>query len=191
MANTVTTDAIQILIDEHKPIKTVLKAIRKLCLNIIDDGQVDHALFTQIIDFVRNYADKYHHQKEEDHLFNKMAELSNDPPNTGPIMGMLLEHDLGRNYIGNLERAIAAHKAGNEEAKLDIIANAISYEQMLHSHIDKEDNVIYKMGERVLPSDQLTRLTELFDDIEQDPANKAVRDKYLNFAEELKHSLKL
>jgi hemerythrin-like domain-containing protein len=180
------SDAIEILVTEHKAIKTVLKAIRKLCWKIVTGSEVDHDLFTQIIDFVRNYADKYHHQKEENHLFTQMQELSNDPPNTGPLMGMLLDHDLGRNYISNLEKAIASHKAGNEEAKLDIIANAISYEQLLHSHIDKEDNVIYKMGVRTLPPEQLDQLSKLFDEIEDHPGNKNIRKKYLDFAKSLR-----
>ncbi|MDW7673628.1 MAG: hemerythrin domain-containing protein [Bacillota bacterium] len=184
-------DAIEILVAEHRPIKTVLKAIRKLCIGIVNGESVDHQLFTEIIDFVRGYADKYHHQKEEDHLFNIMTELADEPPNTGPITGMLVEHDLGRNYIRNLEKAIAAHKAGNEDARVDIIANAISYEQLLHGHIDKEDNVIYKMGTRIIPEDQLDQLTSLFNSIEEDPTNIVTRDKYIEFADSLKQSLNL
>lgn len=184
-------NAIEILVTEHKTIKTVLKAIRKLCIDIVEGHPVNHQIFTDIIDFVRNFADKYHHQKEEDHLFNKMNELADYPPQTGPIMGMLLEHDLGRNYIANLEKAIAAHKAGTDQAKVDIIANAISYEQLLHSHIDKEDNVIYKLGTKILPAEDMEQLSGLFNQIEDDPANNKVREKYMQFAKELESTLNL
>ena len=47
------------------------------------------------------------------------------------------------------------YKGGNKEAKLDVIANAISYTNLLERHIDKEDNVIYKFAQRELNEDIL------------------------------------
>ncbi len=41
--------------------------------------------------------------------------------------GMLVEHDLGRLHIRELVEALEKVKAGEEEANLDVIANAISY----------------------------------------------------------------
>ena len=46
--------------------------------------------------------------------------------------GMLVEHDLGRLYVTNLNEALEkALKNGNAEAKLDVIANAVSYTNLL------------------------------------------------------------
>ena len=64
---------------------------------------------------------------------------------TGEVIiknGMLVEHDLGRSYVKELIEGLEKVKAGNEEAKLDIIAAAISYTHLLEKHIDKEDDVL-------------------------------------------------
>ena len=66
---------------------------------------------------------------------------------------MLVEHDLGRSYIRNLEEALNKYKNGEEEAKLDIVANAVSYTTLLENHIHKEDNVIFNFAKRSLNED--------------------------------------
>ncbi len=178
-------NSIKILKDEHVYIKMVLAGIRKECIKIVNGGSVDHELFYQIIDFVRNYADKYHHQKEENHLFNVMSEELAPLMGSGPITGMLVEHDFGRAHIYDLEQALKANKNGNNDAKVDIIASAIGYAQMLLKHIDKEDNAIYNFAERSLSSHTLDKLNQDFVNIENDTQNIAIRDKYISFAKSL------
>ena len=73
---------------------------------------------------------------------------------------MLVEHDLGRLYVKQLVEALDKVKEGEEEAKLDVIANAISYTHLLERHIDKEDNVIYKFANRELSHDVLAIIDE-------------------------------
>lgn len=177
--------SIDILKEEHKYIKMVLAELRRQCVRIVNGGQVEYELFYRIIDFVRNYADKYHHKKEENHLFNIMSdELGNDVRN-GPIMGMLVEHDFGRAHIYDLEKALEACKGGNADARVDVIASALGYEQMLLKHIDKEDHAIYQFAERKLAPETLARLDSEFDRIELDAENTAIRNKYMEFATKL------
>ena len=49
----------------------------------------------------------------------------------------------------------AQHKNGNNESKLDIIANAVSYATLLENHIHKEDNVIFNFAKRALSKEIL------------------------------------
>lgn len=177
--------SIDILIEEHKYIKMVLKEIRRQCIGIVRGGEVEFQTFYNVIDFVRNYADKYHHKKEEDRLFNVMAEQLGLGVESGPIAGMLVEHDLGRAHIIDLEKALKECEKGNIDAKVDIIANAIGYEQMLIKHIDKEDNAIYRHAERRLSKEILEKLDREFEAIEKDSANTEIRNKYIEFAKGL------
>ena len=116
--------------------------------------------FDKIIDFVRNYADNHHHKKEEKILFVKMVEELGEPAEKAVKQGMLVEHDLGRLHIRELVEALDKLKAGEEEAKLDVIANAISYSHLLTRHIDKEDRVIYKFAERNLKRENKLKCKE-------------------------------
>ena len=174
-----------VLRNEHIYIKKVLAGIRKQCIGIVNGNKVDFQLFADIIDFVRNFADKYHHQKEENHLFNVMSDQLAKDIGTGPILGMLSEHDFGRAFIYELEQALKRHQEGDMDARVDIIGNAIAYEQMLLKHIDKEDNAIFSLAERRLDQDTLSKLDKDFDDIESMQENEKIRNRYIEFANSL------
>ena len=116
-------NSIELMINEHKNIKRMLAVIRKYCFKVLKNKEVDYNDFYRIIDFVRNYADKHHHGKEEDYLFNRMVDEIKGPTEKLVKHGMLVEHDLGRLYMQNLEKALKALENGEEEAKIDIIFN--------------------------------------------------------------------
>ncbi len=174
-----------ILRDEHVYIKKVLSSIRKQCISIVNGGKVDFEIFTQMIDFVRSFADKYHHQKEENHLFNVMADKLAKDIGTGPIEGMLTEHDFGRAYMYELEQALKKHQAGDMDAKVDIVGNAMGYVQMLSKHIEKEDTAIFSLAERRLDQTTQNKLDKDFNIIEAQEENKKLRNKYIKFADSL------
>jgi hemerythrin-like domain-containing protein len=177
-------DAIDILINEHIYIKKVLSAIEKDCIELTEGKKVDIGFYRSAIDFVRNFADKYHHLKEEKRLFNVMSEVDTNLKG-GPIMAMLLEHDLGRKYIGSLEQAINEYESGKTDKKAYIIANALSYVTLLRDHIDKEDTVIYMAARRILGQDILRSMSEEYVNIENDISNIRTREKYIEFANRL------
>ena len=139
--------AIEIMNEEHKYILRMLQVIRKCCFKILNNEEIIYEDFYKIIDLIRNYADNHHHKKEEKILFIKMVEELGEPAKKAVNQGMLVEHDLGRLHVRELVAALEKVKAGEEEAKLDVIANAISYTHLLIRHIDKEDRVIYKFAE--------------------------------------------
>lgn len=57
----------KILSDEHKNILRLTKLIEKEC----ESGEnINKDFFIKAIYFIRNYADKFHHAKEEDILFS-------------------------------------------------------------------------------------------------------------------------
>lgn len=176
-------DAIELMVYEHKNIKRMLKVIRKYCLRILKDEKVDYSDFYRIIDFVRNYADKHHHGKEEKLLFNKMVDEIGSTAEKLVKHGMLVEHDLGRLYITGLSEALENSKSGNKEAILDVIANAISYTHLLERHIDKEDNVIYKFATRELKQEIIDKVN--VECVEFEGANTEVMKKYTSILEEL------
>lgn len=178
-------NAISLMVNEHKVIKRALKMIRKLCINILKGEEVNYEAFNMIIDFVKNYADSHHHNKEEDILFKKMSEELGEEIARGPIFGMFADHDLGRLYIINLIAALDRAKNGDEDSKVDIIANAISYTDLLYRHIDKEDNAIYKFGERNLSEEALMEVEEKCKEVERIAEENNIQSKYIKMIDEL------
>ena len=160
-------NGIDLLINEHKYVSRMLVVIRKVCFNLMENNEIDYEDFEKIINFVRNFADGHHHQKEEIFLFNKMVDHLGDTGKNVITHGMLVEHDLGRSYIRNLIEALEKYKNGDNEAKLDIIANAISYATLLENHIHKEDNVIFNFAKRALSKEILETVDKEFLEYEE------------------------
>lgn len=177
--------AVEIMVSEHKNISRMLKVIRKYCLKILNNNSVDYEDFHQIIDFIRNYADKHHHGKEEKFLFVKMVEELKGPADKLVTHGMLVEHDLGRLFIKNLETAVNEVENGNMDARVDVIANAIGYADLLTRHIGKEDNVVYKFAENNLSKITLEQLEQECSRFEKNAKKNEIQSKYLIVLEQL------
>ena len=176
-------NAIEIMNDEHKNITRMLKVVRIYCYEVLKGEKINYDDFYKIVEFITEYADKHHHKKEEVTLFNKMVEHLGTVAQKLVQNGMLVEHDLGRLHVRELVAALEKVKAGEEEAKLDVIANAISYTHLLIRHIDKEDRVIYKFAERNL-NDEVTKLID--DECENyEINNEEIKNKYISILEEL------
>lgn len=133
----------RILSDEHQNILKLINALVKECDILELGGDLDKTFFTKAIDFIRNYADKFHHAKEENVLF---VELCKDTVqmHCNPIQQMLYEHDLGRNFVKNMEEGL------KENNKKGVIENARGYAQLLQEHVYKEDNILYPMADEAL-----------------------------------------
>jgi len=139
------TEAIKILVDEHQNILKVASALEKEC-NAIDSGKkIDRDFFRNAIDFIRNYADKFHHAKEEDILFKELCKPEVNM-HCNPVDQMLYEHDQGRIFVmgmvGGLEK----------DDRRELTKNARGYSNLIREHIFKEDNILYPMAEESLGS---------------------------------------
>ena len=178
-------NAIEIMMEEHQYILRMLKVVRKACYKVLQGSEIDYEDFYLIIDFIRNYADGHHHKKEEIMLFNRMVENLGALGEKTIKYGMLVEHDLGRLYVNNLVVALEKTKKGNEEAKLDVIANAVSYGELLQRHIDKEDKVIYNFAKRELKPEVIEVIDK--ECIDYENTNKEVKDKNILILEKLEN----
>lgn len=145
------------LVDEHDNIKILLENIPKICNRMVKSGNIDKDLVLKCVEFIRMYADKYHHSKEEDILF-KYADETSDI-----IKAMHEDHNTARGYVRQIVKGV------EEEDLYLIIENLTDYGKLLKQHIKKEDEILYPYIERMLSKEQLEKLDEEFDNV-----NKAV-----------------
>jgi hemerythrin-like domain-containing protein len=173
------------MVEEHKNIMRMLKVVRSACKKIMDEKDICYEDFDDMIDFIRNYADKHHHGKEEKFLFKEMVAHLGKMGTNLVTHGMLVEHDWGRLFVSELSEALSRVKAGDEDSKLDVIANAIGYANHLTRHIAKEDAVVYTFAEKNLSKELLediNKQTELF---EEEANKQSVQDYYIKLLEKL------
>lgn len=151
--------------DEHTAIKLMLQILDKVCQELESGKEVNYDHLTQIVDFIKIFADKCHHGKEEDLLFPSL-ERTGMPHDKGPISIMLMEHNIGRNYVGGMSEAADKYKAGNRQESARFVENARNYIALLTQHIRKENEVLFPMADMRLSEEDQKRLLEDFEKLE-------------------------
>lgn len=143
-----------ILEEEHEIIRKVLQTMKKQTVQILHQKDVDKKWISTCLEYLSEYADAFHHQKEEELLFDNLKEASPQ----GKVLvenGMLIEHEMARYYIKSLKKLL------NEEVNDGICVRFIGYMQayvdLLERHIDKENGVAYAYAERVLEQDSIQK----------------------------------
>ena len=137
-----------------------------------------------MVDFFRNFADRCHHAKEEDLLFVRMGERGM-PAEGGPIAVMLMEHDEGRRHVKAVAEALTRARSGYASAIASVRGSLESYARLLRAHIDKEDNVLYPMADRLFAAEDQRWLAEAFDRVEAEEMGEGIHEKYHQMAHEL------
>lgn len=182
-------DSIDLMVEEHKNIKRMLSIIRKYCYRIINGMDVEYEDFYKMSDFITNYADVHHHGKEEKMLFNRMARQLGSAGEKLVTHGMLVEHDLGRLFNMQLKDAVAKVLAGDDEARLDVIGNAMGYADLLNRHIDKEDRLVYEFARKNLAEDTLREINEECIIFEERAREDNIQQRYMDLLDQLESKL--
>jgi len=172
--------------EDHANINRALGVIRNICLQLMQGGEVPDEDFREIIQFVREYADKHHHGKEEKFLFPVMVKKLGPVGDKLVTNGMLVEHDLGRADVLSLETALNEYKKNPRlELKLDILSYAMAYAHLLQLHIEKENSVVYPFAERCLSEEDFKEINEKSQIFEDEQTAKGVQKHYLDILEKL------
>jgi len=132
--------------------------------------------------FIRNFADTFHHAKEEDILF-KYMEAPGVMTHCNPLPQMLIEHDQGRQYVQSMKAAIE----GNNQDIL--IENAGHYGQLLKEHIFKEDNILYPMAEDGITDNAKIQILDEYKEAELRLDSNAIWAEYEEKYNELQNGL--
>lgn len=170
---------ISILKNEHNNILRMISILEKDVVFFMNNNLNDINIFNEYIDFIKNYADNYHHGKEEKILFKYMTENLGSAAEKLVNNGMLVEHEFGRFFIRSLIENLKDYSINRTDSvKVKIIADVIGYCELLKRHIEKENEVVYKFAINNLSEDVLIKIekeTEIYED-----KNSTVREKYEN-----------
>jgi hemerythrin-like domain-containing protein len=132
---------------------------------MVDRKTTDVTHFENAVRVIREYADGFHHAKEENLLFPLLA-TKGFSREQGPIAVMLHEHDLGRKLVKGMTEGLKHYKEGDDSALVKVYENISGYGELLRSHIDKENTVLFRMADRVLSHDEQQHLLEEFAKVE-------------------------
>lgn len=155
---------------EHGSILHVLSIMDKMRAATTFDDAAIFQHYGEVVYFLKIFADKCHHGKEEGYLFPELA-AKGVPNENGPIGVMLQEHELGRNYIAAMSQALeSADRKAFESA-------GVGYGDLLRKHIDKENNVLFVMADRFIGAHEQNELFEKFEQHEESVIGHGVHEQ--------------
>ncbi|HOX10873.1 MAG TPA: hemerythrin domain-containing protein [Candidatus Moranbacteria bacterium] len=174
---------IEELTKEHGPVKLMLRILEKASDQLEAGQEMNVSDLENAVAFIREFADKCHHGKEERLLFPAMEE-NNIAEEMAIIDALIEEHKIGRNFVKNMSEAIA------EKDSSKFIKNARGYIALLNPHIDKENQKLFPMAGKSLSEEKQKELELGFEDIEKNVIGEGrheelhaiihkLKDKYL------------
>ncbi len=151
-------DPIETLMNEHRKILASLDALDVYANRLQDGSAPGLADLGEFVRFIQEYADRFHHAKEENILFETMVR-EGFPKEGGPIAVMLMEHDEGRIHVKVLAEAVEAGAELEGDAIAPIAAAAHGFAGLLRPHIQKEDQILYPMARNQLSPEAYQEVT--------------------------------
>jgi len=127
------------LMIEHRLIERMIRRIDNELRRIEETGKADVLFVDHAVDFIRSYADRCHHGKEENILFRELAKKAL-PPNQRRILDELLqEHIWGRNKVAEVVAAKEKYSRGDRAALRAMVEAMSALTAFYPKHIEKED----------------------------------------------------
>jgi hemerythrin-like domain-containing protein len=145
-----------ILRQEHALILRALDALEAATARLERGEGVLEDWWEQAIAWLRGFADRNHHAKEERALFPALVRSGVPAEAGGPIGVMLGEHEEGRALLRMME-------AGDDPVR---ICAGRAYVDLLRAHIDKEDHVLFPLAEMVLDDATQRALAREFESLD-------------------------
>jgi hemerythrin-like domain-containing protein len=148
--------------NEHGLIRQYLDQL-ELARKRMDSGKRPPREFFELgLRFAREFADEYHHIKEEHILFVQLAQKHGGEMD-GQTESLRHQHETGRDQIAAIGAALDGYEAGNP-VKTDQIKEALAaYIPMLRDHIHTEDHLFFPLAEKALSPEEHAQLQVEFD----------------------------
>ncbi len=178
-------DCIEVLMDEHIYIRRMLKVIHNIAYTILEGDKICFEDFEHILDFIETYVDRYHNEKEEQILFSKIEREIGSLANNLIFYGTIVEHDYARLCILQLREALEKVENGDNYYKKDIVANAVSFANLLDRHINKEDIVVFRYAKEKLTKKVLKNVNEEFLKYQEEAIINNIQHKYIKILKNL------
>ena len=155
------SNPVELLIQEHEVITKALNNVLNLKSFILSDPEKFKSEMKSYISFFRNYADNFHHQKEERILFVQMKNKREDLGDN-VIKEMFDNHTDFREMLASIE---SLNEEGNYEKAFHEFEN---YNNVLLDHIAVEDQEVFQIALSIFSEDELEKLSGQFSDNDRD-----------------------
>jgi len=166
---------------EHRLIERMLTVISYTLVNIQSAGKVDPFFVDATVDFIRMYADRTHHGKEEEIFFRDLDKKDLLPDDRTVMNELIEEHVFGRHTTGALVDANTRYRNGNEAALTDIAEKLQALVEFYPKHILKEDKIFFPASRAYFTDEEDQAMLVEFWEFDR----KMIHEKYMSVVKNL------
>jgi hemerythrin-like domain-containing protein len=145
---------------EHGLIDQMVRAIRDKAVKITMGEELDLVFIDTAVDFLRTYADRTHHGKEEDILFREMREKDLSAEDREAMEELVQEHVFARETVSELVEAKEMYLEGDEDALDTVLLKIGVLLDLYPKHIKKEDDGLFPAAMAYFDADEQEAMVE-------------------------------
>jgi hemerythrin-like domain-containing protein len=159
---------------EHRLIEKMLSSMMRHIDQIEKAKKVNPLIIDIAVDFIRTYADRTHHGKEEEILFRDLTKKDLTLELKKIMQELLDEHVWGRKTTAALVAAKLKYLEGNNDELPRIIDLARQLGNFYPKHIEKEDKHFFYPCQEYFDKDEQSKVLAEFWEFDR----KMIHEKY-------------
>ena len=169
---------------EHRLIEKMLRLFEGEIRKINESNKVDTLFIDTAVDFIRTYADRTHHGKEEDILFRELEKKDLSPEHARIMNELIDEHKYSREMVRKLVDAKERYLMG-ENTSQEVISLLRELAQFYPVHIQKEDKLFFYPCMDYFTKEELEKMLDEFYEFDR----KMIHEKYLKVVNQIEAQL--
>ena len=146
---------------EHRLIEKLLAAAVKRTAGMTEETY-DPVLIDSVVDFIKTYADRTHHGKEEDILFHDLSKKDLQEEDLSVMNELINDHTQARRKVMDIVQLNEQYKAGDRTVVSKIQETILWLAKFYPAHIRKEDKEFFPRSERYFNDEELSRMLQDF-----------------------------
>jgi len=154
--------AVTILKEEHRQILWFLDQLSLASDRIVKNENPPREFFDHAITFARQYADKFHHYKEEEIMFRILAQKHQGELDS-ELEQLKQQHVQCRNFVSAMADALDGFELGSQSQTRLLHRNLEEYIKSLRRHIDHENVRFFPKVGQELSATELSALEDEFE----------------------------
>lgn len=166
---------------EHALVLRVTRAGEQEVRYMRDTGEYRPEALEALVDFFEYFTEGYHDPKEEGLLFARLCRRGLSP-DAGVLAQFYREHKEFTSRLTAIAHWLRAAKREGGGDVADLAQQMDDYLNLMRSHIDCEENLLFGLANGLLTDQDQEELGEAFDSIEHQEADVGVQDRYSRLA---------
>ena len=169
------------LMIEHRLIEQMFELVQKEIRRMEEIKQADPLFIDTVVDFIRIYADRTHHGKEEDILFRDLQKKNLSQKDLVVMQELIEEHKYGREMVKDLLEAKHKYLQGQTDALQVVLEKLNALVNFYPEHIEKEDKIFFPASEEYFSQEEQDAMLEEFWEFDRN----MIHEKYKSLVEHL------